>query len=368
MKGVWKIATIAGIPVQIHWSFSFLLLWVYYEGDRNGLAWDGILTFGLLMLTLFGCVVLHEFGHALAARYYGVGTKDITLSPIGGVARLDKLPEKPSQEFIVAIAGPMVNVVIALVIGLALWLFSSTILPHAANGPAALFSESANFFPLLFLLNLALVGFNLLPAFPMDGGRMLRSLLSMKLGRLKATRIASLIGRIIAILFLILAVYKGDIVLGFIGLFVFTMAAQEYYMVRMEDIMNNRTVADLYQNSFTKFQVFDPMQSAMDALAHGQEKNFLVFNEAEELCGTLREKEIRFAMEKKDIAAPLQNYLTNVYGAALLEDKIKIIYDRMDNPQAQVLPVYDSGALVGIIDLPRLNNYLQNNVRRRFAL
>lgn len=364
MRGVWKIATIAGIPVQVHWSFSFLLLWVYYEGDRNGLAWDGILVFAGLMLALFACVVLHEFGHALAARRFGVGTKDITLSPIGGIARLNRLPEKPIQEFIVAIAGPLVNVVIALVLGTALWLFAPSVMPEYANGTAEIFSKRSNFFPLLFLLNIALVVFNLLPAFPMDGGRMLRSLLSIRLGRLKATRIASLIGRIIAVMLFVFAIYKTDIVLGLISLFVFVMAAQEYYAVRLEDLMSNKTIRDVVITPFTRLMTNAPMQSAFEAFDNGEEKNFLVFNDYGILSGTLREREIVVARKQGGDQKPISQFITPVYGVALANEKIKAVYERMRNPAHQVLPVYEDNKLIGLLDLNRLNKYLRLSKRK----
>ena len=357
MRGVWKLATILGIPVQVHWSFSLLLIWVYYEGHSNGLPFGNILVLISLMLALFGCVVLHEFGHALAARYYGVGTRDITLSPIGGIARLNFLPEKPMHEFVVAIAGPVVNVVIALI----LLLLAPTIEPLAIGAPITIFSTGSNFLPLLFWLNAILAGFNLLPAFPMDGGRMLRALLTLRLGRYKATMIASVIGRIIAIALFAYAVYRPDIVLGLISIFVFIMATREYSMVKIDHLLDHKTIKDVVQGPHTRLNVADTVATAIDVLKSGKEKSFLVMDEGENLCGVLREKEILEAGKNNPLNTSLRHIVAPIYGAALLEDSIKTVYRRMGQQNIRALPVYDNGSLVGVVDASELNRFLKRN-------
>lgn len=369
MRGVWKIATVTGIPVQIHWSFSFLFFWIYYEGSQKGLLWNEIFTFALLLMALFTCVILHEFGHALAARRYGVSTKDITLSPIGGVARLTRLPEKPVQEFVVAIAGPLVNIAIGLVIGIVFLIFSIRFLPLFSTNPTQMLSNPANFFQCLFFLNIGLALFNLLPAFPMDGGRMLRSLLSMKLGRLKATRVASLIGRMIAVLLLGVAIFNGDVLFGLVSIFVFFMAAQEYYMVRMDDVLMNKCIGDLNeQGNFTRLQSAEKMTKAIEVFSKGKEKNFLVFDQSEKLCGLLVENEIQTAIKGENVDGLIGNHLKNIHGVVLLEDNLNSVYSRMNKPTHQVLPIYDAGNLVGVIDQDRLNRFVKKKVRTRFAI
>jgi Zn-dependent protease len=368
MRGVWKIANIAGIPVQIHWSFSLLLFWIYFEGSRNDLQWQEMLNFTLLLLALFVCVVFHEFGHALAARRYGVSTKDITLSPIGGAARLNKLPDRPLHEFIIAVAGPAVNLIIAGVLLLVMWGFSISLVPELASNPMKVFSNSDNFFQLILMLNVFLALFNLIPAFPLDGGRMLRATLAVKLGRLRATRIASLIGRIIAIVLLGFAIYYGDVLFGLLSLFVFFMAAHEYYMVRLDEVMRSKTIADLAQVDFTRLQVSDNMQEAVKLFSEGKEKNFLVFDEQDILCGVLLEKNIQRVIKEKEVNMAIKQWISPVYGAALLDDKLEMIYYRMDNPTFSVLPVYDAGVLVGMVDLERINLFIKNNMSTRFAI
>lgn len=190
-----------GIDVYLHFTFLLLLAFIGLGQGVVGRSLDAALGGVLFFGGLFFCVLLHEYGHALAARRYGIATRDITLLPIGGVARLERMPEKPSQEFVVALAGPAVNVVIAI------GLFVGLKLGGWWQPLSSLSASSGNIFERLLVANVFLVLFNLLPAFPMDGGRVLRALLAMKLNYTRATRIAARIGQGMAVLF------------GFAGLF-----------------------------------------------------------------------------------------------------------------------------------------------------
>ena len=359
MKGVWRVTTILGIPVQVHWSFALLFFWVYYEGYRNGLDWEATLIFGLLITALFLCVVLHEFGHALAARYYGVSTRDITLSPIGGMARLNRMPEKPFQEFIVALAGPVVNIVIALVLGLVLWFYAPHILPDIGNDYTSFFVKRSNFLPLLFMLNLFMAGFNMLPVFPMDGGRMFRALMSIRMGRVKATRVASIVGQVAAVIFLIFAIYMKGIIIGLISIFVFFMARQEYLMVRMESILDGQQIKQLIRGSFTKLQQTSSMQTAIDVFIKGMEKNFVVYNEWSQQCGVLTEKRILEAMQKKNADAPVQEYMSTAVVRLNSTDSLRTAYMKMQNPDHLIAVVFEQGTVAGVLDRSVLDNYLR---------
>ena len=201
MKWSWKIARLWGIDVYVHATFLLILAWVAYsywvQFERLNAVVGGI----LFILALFACVVLHEYGHALMARRFGVKTRDITLYPIGGVARLERIPEKPIEELWVALAGPAVNVVIAILLG-------AYLVGTGAFQLSGLFSmTSGSFLPRLLAVNVMLVAFNLIPAFPMDGGRVLRALLAMRMDHLQATQIAATVGQGMAFVF------------GFVGLF-----------------------------------------------------------------------------------------------------------------------------------------------------
>ena len=191
----WRIARIAGIDVYIHLTFLIIVGWIgmsFWVASGTVLAAvEGV----AFILAIFGCVVLHEMGHALAARRYGISTRDITLYPIGGVARLERMPERPQQEFVVAIAGPLVNVAIAVVIAGVLWLTGQVVAPQAVS------MTEGSFLSRLMMVNVALVVFNMLPAFPMDGGRVLRALLATRIDYTTATKIAASVGQSMAIMF-----------------------------------------------------------------------------------------------------------------------------------------------------------------------
>lgn len=222
MLSTFKIAKPFGIALYVHWSFWILPLMVLVTG-----ATASFLTLGThlgLLFALFFCVILHEFGHALTARHFGIRTRSITLYPIGGVARMEILSQTAWQEFWITLMGPMVNVVIAA--GLWAGLFATEQL-----APAMLDTWAAEFLLILMWLNVGVVAFNLLPAFPMDGGRILRSVLTPALGHLKATRVAADIGAVVAALFGIAGlIYLHSVMLMVSALFIIYAGQREKAM------------------------------------------------------------------------------------------------------------------------------------------
>lgn len=222
----WKITRIAGIDVSVHWTFGLLLAWILIASATGVGLGHGLAEVGFV-LALFACVLLHEFGHAFAARIFGIPTHDITLLPIGGVARLERMPRNPRQEAIIALAGPAVNV---LIVGL---LFPAVV---ALQGASLVFSPLAfttHFLVRLLWVNVGLVVFNLIPAFPMDGGRLLRALLAGLTDYVTATRMAKQVGQVVAVVFAILSFWTTPTLLLVAG-FVFFAAETEYRMVRDE--------------------------------------------------------------------------------------------------------------------------------------
>jgi Zn-dependent protease len=248
MKGSLHLATVTGIPVKIHWSFGLLLLWVVFETSRGD---DPDLTFILIsigiVLSVFFCVILHEFGHALAARKFGVKTFDIVMTPIGGIARLERMPEGRGEEFWVAIAGPVVNFVIVGLIWLGYVIVEGENLPIFSMSFWSFERQADSYFKIIMMANGYLGVFNLLPAFPMDGGRMLRSLLSLKLDRSKATQIASYAGQFIALIMFGLGIYRQQPTLTLIGVFIFFAARQEYQSLARQTRMNSFKIINLMQ-------------------------------------------------------------------------------------------------------------------------
>lgn len=224
----WKIGTAFGIGVFIHPTFWILPLFVLMQSWGGGTP---EVAMNLLVLaSAMACVVLHEYGHALTARHFGIRTRDITLYPIGGVARLERLSEKPIEELLIALAGPAVNVLIAGV------LVAVLALGYLLLGwPMAAPTRFMTYLYSLLVINAFLVGFNLIPAFPMDGGRVLRALLAMPLGRLRATEIASKVGIVMAVCIGLSYLVFGNPMVILVAGFVVLVGQQELAMVRYQE-------------------------------------------------------------------------------------------------------------------------------------
>lgn len=371
MRGSLKLFTWFGIPVHLHWTFGLIFVYALWIGYSNNL--DIISTVWLIgfFIALFGCVLLHEYGHSLTARRYGVETRDIILTPIGGIARLERMPEKPIQEFLVAIAGPLVNVVIAAVLFLLSmlifqgerwelfkWFLKSQFLFSGGEEAGDVMEETGAsmsgilfYLPVLVATNIGLVVFNLIPAFPMDGGRIFRSLLAMRIGRVKATRAAALVGQVIAVIFIVVGVLNWEkaSTLTLIGFFVFITARTENSMVRLDDILRRFKARDLLRPHFTRLTTNDWMQTPIEMLQHGLERSFLVFDLSEKLVGALEEADILDAMKKRDFSAEITQY---VQRAELVdaEESLQYVYHLMRQRGHSILAVVSGSELIGVID------------------
>jgi Zn-dependent protease len=234
----WKLSKLFGIDIYVHWTF--LLLVGYVLLSNWGQSGPHTALFAVwLLLSVFACVVLHELGHALTARRFGIPTRDITLYPIGGVARLQRMSERPWEEFWIAVAGPAVNVAIA---GLLFILLAFLGLPLGSGGEFAVDLGSSYLFTLA-LINLGLVAFNLVPAFPMDGGRVLRAALVPGLGRLRATQTAANIGAFFAVVLLLAGIWNPMLIL--VGAFVFLAGRHELWAVRQQEYARHAEPLDV---------------------------------------------------------------------------------------------------------------------------
>ena len=271
MKWSFSIGRVAGTDVRIHATFFLLLAFIAFSFGPMG---------ALLTLTLFFCVLLHEFGHIFAARRYGIRTPDVTLLPIGGLARLERMPKKPSQELVVALAGPAVNVVIAAALFLFLGGMPVHTLTPTLDGMTA-------FLQTVMVANIWLALFNLLPAFPMDGGRVLRALLATKLPYTRATQIAATIGQTIAFAGGIWALLNMQPILVLIAFFIFIGAGQEASSVRMDAATNGLPVTSAMMTRFQILSPQDSLQAAITALLAGSQHDFPVVDGAGRVRGIL---------------------------------------------------------------------------------
>jgi Zn-dependent protease len=383
MNGSFRVATFFKIPVRIHWSFGLLILFVIYVGKTRDASWLNIGFFGLFVLALFFCVLLHEFGHALSAQYFGVSTRDITILPIGGMARLDKLPENPIHEFVVAIAGPAVNLVIFILLSVFLYFgyhltFDTFDLLHLESNRIIL-NPTAGFLASLLHANLILAFFNMIPAFPLDGGRVLRALLSIPFGRTKATAWAVFLGHTVAIGFFIYALLPLGLgllpeksewravidwgfqpVLMFIAFFVIYTARHEYGQVLLEQAMSEHTISNIMSSVFTRFQTRDVMFTAIDKSAKTEIKEFLVFDDDQILRGVLQEEDIKDAQKNQHFDALVSFYTTSNFQTTTPTESIKSVYERMLKVEQSLFPVLNTeGVVMGIVDFEMIETFMK---------
>lgn len=355
MKGVLNLGKVAGIKIEVHWTFTLLLIWVVYLDIRRGGNLNTALMNVSLILFLFLCVVLHELGHALTARRFNIATKKITLLPIGGVASLEKMPEKPGQELLVALAGPAVNVVIALLLLLVVPL-RTYLSMDAENLEVLLTAPSVN--TLLFYLliaNIMLVAFNLIPAFPMDGGRVLRALLAFRMSRTKATEIAATLGQTLAVVFFVLGLFFNPF-LVLIALFIFVGAYGENQMVKQTTLLEGHLVKDAMLTQITTVRPDHTMAQIIDLLLASTEKDFVVVDEGG-IAGVLFHKEI--INRSKDRNLMVREFMNSNFQTMNEEGPLKEFFELVARDKQRFFPVIDrAGTLIGAIDMTNVSEFL----------
>ena len=361
MRWSFKIGRFAGISVYVHATFLLLILWVVALHWLRFHTLDGVGSGLISILAIFACVVLHEFGHALTARRYGIATKDITLLPIGGVSRFEKLPEKPSQELAVAIAGPIVNVLIAGAIYVYLF-FTDGFKPVSGlsitNGP---------FLERLLVANLLLAGFNLIPAFPMDGGRALRALLATRMDHIRATQAAAGIGQALALLFGLVGLFY-DPFLVFIALFVWIGAAAESQSVQFKDAFAGTPVRAAMLTDFKTLGTSNSLGDAMKLVLEGSQHDFPVMW-GDRVMGILSRATLLAGLAQSGPEQLVTGVMRREFETAEPNEMLESALARLAASPDRVMPVLQDGTLVGLLTQDNLGEYLmiQNALRRRKA-
>ena len=346
-----RIGRVFEIGIYVHWTFVLLMLgiFVYYLVQGNSLpaALAGV---GLIA-AVFACVVLHELGHALVARRFDVATRDITLYPIGGVARLQRIPDEPMREFWIAVAGPAVNLVIAA----ALFLYL------VARGADLSFnveeSMRASFVSTLMWLNIILVGFNLLPAFPMDGGRVLRALLATRLSYARATELAANVGQGMAILFGLIGVIGFNPILLFIAIFVYIGAQQEARQAMLRTATEGISVGQAMMTRFPTLSADDTLSRAVEELLAGADQDFPVVD-GNRLVGILTRKELVKALSEHDRHTPLRAVKLQPCAEITENEMLDRAFVRMQESACSTVAVTRQGAIVGLLTLENVGELM----------
>ncbi len=340
-----QVARVSGIPIRVHFTFLFLLVWIFLTGGGN-------LGVVLLVVLLFFCVVLHELGHALVAKRFGVMTKDITLYPIGGVAMLQGRP-KPVQEFWIALAGPAVNVVIALL------LFG---LSFAVNGhPPSLsgIAPGASLIDALFTANLILPAFNMVPAFPMDGGRVLRAVLAFKLPEARATQIAGGIGQFLAIIFGFYGLFHQppNPIWMIIAFFVFLGASQEVQATVGLSFMEGKYVRDAMLTKYRVISSGASMDEAGKMLLAGFEHDFPVVA-GEDVIGVLSRNDIARGLSTDGPSGYVAGQMSREFRRIAPDVPLESAFEMFSEGEGAPILVMEGEKLVGMLTTENLSEFI----------
>ncbi|HUP23897.1 MAG TPA: site-2 protease family protein [Thermoanaerobaculia bacterium] len=353
MKWAWRVGKLAGIDLKIHVTFLLILGWVGLLHWRAEGTTEAVVRGVVFILLLFGCVVLHELGHALTARRFGVKTRDIILLPIGGVARLERMPEKPSQELLVAIAGPLVNVVIAgglfaVLAAAGRWVPLQELAqePSITRGP--LFQQLA-------VINVTLAVFNLIPAFPMDGGRILRALLATRLDYVRATQIAAAIGQVFAFGLGFLGLFSNPF-LVFIAFFVWIGAAQEASAVELRNRLEGISVGQVMLTDFRALHPFDTLSNAIDLTMAGSQVDFPVVDSGRAI-GVLTQQKLLAALRGGGPEQRVQTVMEREFEHADPHDLVEPLLQRLQEKRQRTVPVVAHDSLVGLLTVDNIGEY-----------
>ncbi len=340
MKWSFKIGRILGIDVFLHATLLLVLGFIAVTTWLSSGSLAAVLGGVLFFLALFTCVLLHEYGHALMARRFGVATRDIILLPIGGVARLERMPERPIQELWVALAGPAVNVVIAA--GLALWLtVTGTWEPWTNLSPT-----SGGFVERLLMVNVMLVLFNLLPAFPMDGGRVLRALLALRMEYSRATRIAATVGQGMALVFAFIGLFS-NVFLLLIAFFIWMGASQEAAATEMKASLGNLPVREAMMTNYRTLSPYETLGDATRLLIEGSQQDFPVVLD-NRLVGVLTHARLFEVLRERGEWTPVADAMTREFRTVQSDDLLESALAQSE-PGLNTVPVMRGDRLVGLL-------------------
>lgn len=351
MSWAWRIATIAGIPINVHGTFAVLIIFLLVSGLAAGRGIASVVSSVLFILAIFVTIILHELGHALTARRFGIKTRDITLLPIGGLARLERMPAVPRQELWVALAGPAVNVVIALVC-YALLIVATGSAPVLTLDPSA-----TGFLGRFTAVNFALAIFNMVPAFPMDGGRALRAVLAERLDYRRATEIAASIGQGLALVFGLVGLFANPI-LVFIALFVWMGASSEAAAAGMRGALAGVPVSRAMVTDYRTVSAGSSLRQAVELVLMGDQHDFPVVDDAGEIAGILTRERLMSALSHQGPAGTVDEAMTTAFETVDAREMLDGAYERLQQSPSPVLPVMDGGRVVGLLTSENVAEYV----------
>ena len=344
----WKLIRVAGIDVYLHGTFLLLIAFLAFGDFAVGRATVVVAGRTLLLLAVFATVILHEFGHALMARRFGVLTHDITLLPIGGIARLAKLPDSPKQQLLVALAGPAVNV------GVAAGLFAVLSVVNGTPSFAGVRGGAGPFLAQLMWINLSLAAFNLLPGFPMDGGRVLRALLATRLNSERATQIAARVGQVVAVLLGLAGLFLSP-VLMILAVFVWMGAQAEHSMSAMKSALVGVEVRHGMVSVFESLCPRDALSRAVELTVSRNQQDFPVL-QGEQLVGILSHSDLLSALAARGPRSFVVESMRTTFDFVAPNEPLEAVLLRMRQGETRVVMVVDQAKLVGLLSLANVGD------------
>ena len=350
MKWAFKIARIAGIDVKVHSTFFLLIIWLGYSYWVSQQSVSAVVNGLVFVLLLFLFVMMHEFGHALAARKFNIQTEDITLLPIGGVARLEKMPDDPKEELWVAFAGPLVNLVLAFIF-ITWLLLTQGLLPLSQISMA-----SGSLIQRLAIVNLALFLFNLIPAFPMDGGRILRALLAIRMDYVKATNAASTLGKLFAFVFGIIGLFINPFYM-LIALFVWIGASQENQSVKVRNLISGIPVKEAMLTNFETLSSMNRLSDGIQAVLAGYQQDFPILD-GEKMVGILTRQRLLQALSSGDTSINISSVMEKSFERAQVNEMLQQVAERLQSCGCRTVPVFDGEELVGLITMDNIGEFM----------
>jgi stage IV sporulation protein FB len=349
-----RLFTVRGIDVKLHITFPLILLLAALQFGAAAGSVGGAL-FGIIAISiLFVLVTLHELGHSFAAQHYGVEVKQIVLSPIGGVAQLAEIPDDPRQELVISAAGPAVNFVVAALMAVFIPLFSINLTnPLGMMGGQVGIGADA-LFSYIFVYNIFLAVFNLIPAFPLDGGRIFRALLALRLDYVRATEIASRIGRALAVFLGLYGLATGGLFLALIAVFIFMAAGQEAAYVRNRRALRGYTVQEVYSPSVLRLEPSSSLQHAANLMLVGRQTSFPVVV-GDELVGFLPYDALMDGLQRGGAAAPVEDIMRRDVESVTPADELVDVSKRMEQARVDALPVISAGRFLGLVSQAQID-------------
>jgi stage IV sporulation protein FB len=351
MQWSYRIGRIAGTDIKVHVTFLLVVAWWAFIGYSQGGPGAALIS-ALALLALFACVLLHEFGHILMARRFGVRTPDVILLPIGGVARLERIPDEPKQELLIALAGPAVTLAIAVILYLVLRLSGSP-------GEVFQLSEQQPFLAFLVTVNVYLLLFNMIPAFPMDGGRVLRAILASRLGMVRGTRIAATLGQMLAVLGGLYGLTRPEPLLVLVAFFVFIGANAEAASVETRAAGEGLQVRQMMVTDFRTVPVYATLNQAVELLLSGEQREFPVVDNLGRTEGILTRDNLIRGLSQRGPSSTVSEVMTTGVPTVTPTLSFQEALDRLRASRLPALPVVDlGGALVGLLTLDNITDLL----------